>query len=282
MRILEDQKAGTFTLVPVNFGERVLMNKLLAKARRKTRYEYHGHAKNSTKENSVLRFNVGGKSYEKGLYIDGRKRGTTEGFKGGTTFRLRATDDQSRDTIGAIRDMCFFATSGLRFLKKARVDGVRSIVCTGNFCKLCNSPMIGICASDDNRICDACSKSKCEHDYHETALLTPAFGLIKTESCRHCKRMSPSGFDRAKQTPKLQRVVEAQEHIRKQLPKTHCMIGKFGDTLSMTVDEAVLVRDKNAIPLRHLKMICETVDEENIPAALKIFDDIAKDFRERV
>lgn len=281
MRILEDRKAGIFTLIPLNFGERMLIDKLLAKATRRLKFMYNGHAKGSTAEANILQFNVGGTHYRKALFLNGKRCGSTGGFKGGTTFRVRASDEESRHALGGIRDMCFFASGGLIFLREDRVAGARSLVCTGNFCKICESPIIGVSAESENRICDQCADTRCEHEYRQTVLLTPAFGLIETESCAKCKRMSPSAVARAKQTPKLQRVAEAQAHMREQLPNTHCFVGRPGDMLSMTVDEAVLVRDRNAIPLRYLQMISETVAGEDMPEALKIFDDIAKDFRER-
>ena len=276
MRIIEDCKAGTFTLIPVNFGERMLVKKLLDTVNRNLKYEYHGHAKNSTEESKVLRFNVGGTPYRKVMFYNGKKLGTTDGYKGGTNFRVRASDEESREALGGIRDMCFFASGGLLFLREAQVDNTRSIVCTGAFCKSCGSPIIGISAARENLICSECSDGKCEHEYKKTVLLTPTFGLIETEACTKCKRMSPAAFERAKQTPKLQRLAEAQAHLRALAINAHLFLGRPGDNLNMSVDEAVALRDNGAVPECYKELVA------TVPEAKAIFDDIAKDFQERI
>lgn len=274
MRILKDQKQGTYTLVPIEQGELTLVQDLLAGLSQHDKLKYHGRVEERG-ESMVLRFNFGGKPVRVPFVVDGEECGSTPGYDGGLTFNVGASDEESQEALGFMRDMCFFATGGLIFLEKVEIDGVTGICCTGGFCKSCRKPVIGISAK--NGFCDTCAETRCEHEYEETVFLAPAFGgMVAGDLCKHCKRISPDSFDRLKQTPKLQRLEEATAIIRQHVPNFVHFLGGPEDPLCITIEEASALRDHGTIP----SQFQELVDDN--PEAQSLFAGLAEDMRQRV
>jgi len=263
MRVVENREAGTFTLTPDGTDEQTIVGQLLARLNARDRLEYNGQVQKGRDKPMILRFNAGGKPIRVPVVVEGHAIGTESGFDGGVTLDLSGSDDESIAALAPMRDMCFLASGGLIFLREGEIDGVASIVCTGGFCNHCQSPVIGPMTTEEHCVCDKCAKNVCEHEYEETLMLSPAFGLIAAEACKHCKRLSPSAVERAQKTPKLERLIEAQK--------------MFGGTVflanlgNMTLDEAVALRDHGTIPESYREQAASN------PEVAQIFKALAED-----
>lgn len=253
MRILRNADQGTYYIVPVSEDEKALTETLLSDIPLLSKLAYAGRTERDG-ESMRLRFKS----------------------DGSISLEISASDTESEDALSTMRDMCFFGgTGGLIFLSAVSVEGVRALSCTGGFCKLCSKPMIGISVGED-AVCVTCSETNCTHEFEPTVFLSPAFGgLVATDACKHCHRMSDESFARLKSTPKIKRLEDATAFLRDQGIGFDMYLGGPRQPLGMSLEDAVALRDSGTIPEHLQRMV------DNDPAALKLFEHLAEDMRTR-
>ena len=189
MHIIEDDKKGTITLCPTNAEEKraVIFIAKTVKVGQKLTYNGRG---NSPDGSTMVYLHVGGKKKE----VIKKRRGDVKVIKdkmfGGHRFVLRGTSPEDKNSVAGIRDMCYFATTGLIYLGKAGINGSIAVVFTGGYCKLCKSPMIDI-GRCEWKVCEACA-AKCDHNYISGFVHGGPAGALATGSyCDKCGRGKP-------------------------------------------------------------------------------------------
>jgi hypothetical protein len=98
------------------------------------------------------------------LHVGGHdeEKRETKGFirtvnVGGITLVLRGTTEEDKREVVQIRNMCFWGSGGLIFIRETRIDCKKAIVTTGKYCKHCGAGMINLTECEWNT-CDACSE----------------------------------------------------------------------------------------------------------------------------
>jgi hypothetical protein len=103
----------------------------------------------------------------------------------GERIVVHGIDEESRRSLGAIRDTCFYATAGLTLLDCR--DGEYQF--TGTRCRHCQRPMIKRAACEW-KTCDDCAAT-CTHEYALGIIHGGRIDIGVGNACKKCDRVKP-------------------------------------------------------------------------------------------
>ncbi len=202
MKIIRDNKAATFTLVPVDKSERAVFGHLIPKLKNGDTFTYGGREDDG--EYCKVRLHFGSKMVEKVERVGGITvhRGVEEG---GICLVLNGSTKKDKLEVGGMRNSCYFGACSPIFLKTTKVSGVKSLVITLKLCKHCKAPMISMHACEWST-CNACAE-KCQHTYKKGMVHGAGVGdMAVGEFCTKCGRGKPLTGNEPKKT-------QAQRHL---------------------------------------------------------------------
>lgn len=196
MLLTVNEEMGLWTLIAVSEDEATLVSNATALLQVKDKIIYRGSSSNrETRELKHIRFHVGGKPEQK--ITRNPSGGSTHEtiYVGGVEVIVEPSTPYSRMVMGGMRDTCFFADGCIYFIEASSIQGLPTIVCTGSFCKHCNSPILkpGRC---EWHTCDACVE-KCEHEWKEGSVHGGDAGdLGLGQYCGKCGIGKPNGISK--------------------------------------------------------------------------------------
>lgn len=99
--------------------------------------------------------------------------------------------DTARDCeeLVHIRDICYWGTGGVIFLRSAVINGRAGIVITGGHCRVCHAEVIGHKESVWS-VCASCA-AKCSHHYDRGVVYSSRRRVEMRRLCLKCGRISP-------------------------------------------------------------------------------------------
>lgn len=187
MRLIRDEKAATFTLVPVEQSELDLFARLLPQLKKGDTFTYCGREKDG--KFCKVHFRFGSTPREK-VTTSGSItfRETIE--EGGIHLVIAGSTEDDKGEVYSLRNACYFGSCKPIFIDTVSVDGVKAMVITLKFCKHCQAPMIST-GSVEWSTCPACAE-KCEHTYEEGLVHGGDAGTGAVgEFCTKCGRGKP-------------------------------------------------------------------------------------------
>ncbi len=208
MKIIRNNKAATFTLVPVDKSECDVFGQLIPKLKKGDEFTYGGREDDG--EYCKVRLNFGSKMVEKVETAGGMtvQSGVEEG---GICLVVNGSTKNDKLEVGGLRNSCYFGSCSPIFLKTTKVNGVKSLVITLKLCKHCKAPMIRMSACEWST-CDACAK-KCKHNYTKGMVHGAGVGDMGVgEYCTKCGRGKPLTGKEPKKT-QAQRHLEVEKEL---------------------------------------------------------------------
>jgi len=199
MRIIRDNKAGTFTFVPTEPIEISAFDQLVNAVKKGDEFAYGGR-ENDGNSNEYLKIHLHFGSVEvDDEKVDGNITIRKKVHKGGTHLLLQGSSAEDKKIVNRIRDICYFGSGGLIFLETALLDNATAFVFTAKFCKHCQAPMIDRCSCEWST-CGVCA-AKCEHVYVRGLVHGGSAGDGGVgEFCGNCGRCKPSTGNEPKMT----------------------------------------------------------------------------------
>lgn len=187
MKLIRDEKAATFTLVPVEQSELDLFAQLLPQLKKGDTFTYGGREQDG--EYCKVHFHFGSTPKEK-VTTSGSVTFHETVEEGGIHLVIAGSTDDDKGEVGYLRDSCYFGASSPIFLDTVEVDGVKAMVITLKLCKHCQAPMISLCSVEWST-CPACAE-KCEHEYEQGLVHGGDAGSGAVgEFCTKCGRSRP-------------------------------------------------------------------------------------------
>lgn len=188
MRIIRQPVDGKLLLVPRTKKEAVTVSAIKAVLLPGQTIEYDSKKVNNKGEVSQLYLYAGARREERTFNFQGITVHRNV-FVGGVKLVLKGALKSDKEELGAIRDMCFFGSSGLVFLGTTKIGGVESLITTGAFCKKCQHPMITM-RECEHMICDA-DVARCDHKYERSPIHGAGIDIRMGEACIECGQVKP-------------------------------------------------------------------------------------------
>ena len=189
MKIIVDEKKGTFTIVPMTEAEETKISAVLSVLTPDQVLDYQGRSRDPENTKYVqAHFHIGG-AKKKVRETKGNITFIGSKMEGGIELTLQGTSDDDKNEVGGIRDVCFFGAAGLIFIESTEVDGKKSMVVTAKKCKHCGANMISL-SSCEWSTCSACAE-KCEHVYVEGMVHGGGLDIGVGLFCEKCGRGKP-------------------------------------------------------------------------------------------
>lgn len=185
MRIIRDESAATYAIVPVEAEEEEKVSTALAILKPGDQLIHRGRKCDEESDKTIaLIFQAGGEGKWESKKLSEWVTVTEMVYVGGVEVELRV-DDDSWEELDQIA-MTSYYSGGLIFLSVADVEGVKSVVVTGRYCKNCGAAII-----DSGRcewgVCEICVQ-KCEHEYRRGAIHGGKVDIGVGEYCGKCGR----------------------------------------------------------------------------------------------
>ncbi|MDD5290111.1 MAG: hypothetical protein PHT40_02865 [Patescibacteria group bacterium] len=191
MKIVRDEKSGTFTFVPDKRSEKRILASIIKILKPGDKIFYDGRDEDRDGFPRLF-FYAGAQKKEK---VEKGNGWTSISIAciGGIKLTLSGNTKEDRREVSQIRDACFFGRGELIFIGETVVDEKKAIKVTVRHCKLCKANMINRVACEWG-ICDACA-AKCQHRYISGAIRGGSLDISIGEFCDSCGRGKPEMAD---------------------------------------------------------------------------------------
>jgi hypothetical protein len=190
MKIIRDEQAATWTLVPVEASEEQVITDIIAILKPEDRIFYDGRDQDGDDDKfSVIYLYAGARKEKQDKTVNKNIINTRSIYIGGVKLILRGSTKKDKYEVNGIRNTCYFGSGGLIFLGGTEVDGKKAVITTAKRCKHCGAGMIDL-VSCEWSTCDACA-AKCEHNYDYGFVHGRGREIGMDDFCDKCGRVKP-------------------------------------------------------------------------------------------